>query len=194
MVLSAFGCAKAWNCHDDQNNALPVNEEVQVIYSLASQLRFNNSSRTHYNPATFATPNTICVCASFNSVLLSGRCLVLRPLFTPWAQLVLTACSSSYSHDVVLLLGDVLHLIPRTQSRLCRNLGTSSPTEPGTHREQGALRSTLSYNKACLYVVMTVHALLYDSVLLKAPCSRCVQTRYWYSSKAIIYASVGIGG
>ena len=121
--------------------------------------RQSTRSRASCDSTTAAEPTAIqplwqhqtqfCVCASFNSVLLSGRCLVLRPLFTPWAQLVLTTCSSSYSHDdVVLLLGDVLHLTPRTQSRLCLNLRTSSPTEPGTHREQGALRSTLSYNKA----------------------------------------------
>ena len=63
MVLSDALKHGTTICHDDQNNALPVNEEVQVIYSLASQLRFNNSSRTHYNPATLATPNTIlCLC------------------------------------------------------------------------------------------------------------------------------------
>ena len=122
-----------------------MNEEVPVIYSLARQLRFNNTDKPTTIQPLWRHQTQLCVCASFNSVLLSGRCLVLRPLFTPWAQLVLTTCSSSYSHDGVLLLGDVLHLEPRAQRRLCLNLRTSSPTEPGTHREQGALRSILSY-------------------------------------------------
>ena len=118
-----------------------MNEEVPVIYSLARQLRFNNTDKPTTIQPLWQHQTQFCVCASFNSVLLSGRCLVLCPLFTPWAQLVLTTCSSSYSHDGVLLLGDVLHLVPRTQRRLCLNLRTSSPTEPGTHREQGALRT-----------------------------------------------------
>ena len=140
-----------WNCHDDQNNVLPVNEEVPVIYSLARQLRFNNTDKPTTIQPLWQHQTQFCVCASFNSVLLSGRCLVLRPLFTPWAQLVLTHCS----HLTLMMtscscsaMSCISHRID-TQSRLCLNLRTSSPTEPGTHREQGALRSTLSYNKAC---------------------------------------------